>query len=92
MGAPVINNADRSKIGQDMPAIVAFCSGNLPNLEDLRLLFQQGLLQAAVVDRSASKQTSDEFPNFPNGATQSFVTLTETNLSSALALQRGPRK
>ena len=92
MGPPVINDADRSKIGQDRPAIVAFCSGNLPNLADLRSLFQQGLLQAAVVDRSASKQPSDGIPNFPNGPTQSFVTLTETNLSTALALQGGGHK
>jgi predicted small lipoprotein YifL len=92
MGPPVISNADRAKLGSEIPAVIAFCSGNLPNLADLKLLFQQGLLQVAIVDRSASRQPSDQFPNLPNGSSQEFVTLTETNLSSALAVQGRPRK
>ena len=92
MGLPVISNADRAKLGPEIPAVIAFCSGNLPNLADLKTLFQQGLLQVAVLDRSAARQPSDEFPNLPIGSSQAFVTLTETNLSTALALQGAAHK
>jgi hypothetical protein len=87
VGLPMISNADRAKLGTEIPAVVAFCSGNLPNLADLKSLFQQGLLHVVVLDRSAAKQPSDEFPNLPSSSGQAFVTLTETNFSAALALQ-----
>jgi len=73
MGPPLLTEADRYRLGDIQPAIVAFCSGSLPELGDLRSLFEQGLLRAAVVDR--------------RGSEQSFLTLTATNLADMSAWQ-----
>jgi hypothetical protein len=81
MGPPMLTDADRSRLGDTQPAIVAFCSDNLPQLVDLRSLFKQGLLQAAVVDGPGLGQ--------PN---QSFLTLTPTNLAGLSAWQGSERK
>jgi hypothetical protein len=92
MGPPELTAGDRALIGQDRPAIVAFCSGNLPKLSDLRSLFQQGLLQAAVLDRCVSVPPASDSPILPNRSAQSFVTLTLTNLPDALAWQERAHK
>jgi hypothetical protein len=80
MGPPVLTQADRFRLGDSKPAIIAFCSGSSPELVDLRSLFQQGLLQAAVVDRRGAR-----------GSDQSFLILTVTNLSELSALQGAER-
>jgi hypothetical protein len=78
MGPPVLTGADRSRLGEIQPAIVAFCSGSLPESVDLRSLFEEGLLQAAVVvDR--------------RGSEQAFLTLTATNLADVPAWQGAER-
>jgi len=80
MGPPLLTRAERSSLGDSKPAIVAFCSGRLPELADLRSLFQQGLVQAAVVDRRGAK-----------GSEQSFLAVTATNLSDVSALPGAER-
>jgi hypothetical protein len=81
MGPPVLTVAERSRLGEIKPAIVAFCSGSLPELVDLRSLFEQGLLQAAVVDRRGAGWPAPASANQRNDAEPSFVTLTATNLA-----------
>jgi hypothetical protein len=79
MGPPVLTGADRSRLGEIQPAIVAFCSGSLPESVDLRSLFEEGLLHAAVVvDR--------------RGSEQAFLTLTATNLADVSAWQGAERQ
>ncbi len=70
MGPPRLTQAERFRLGEINPAIVAFISGSLPESADLRLLFQQGLLQAAVLDRRGAERPE-----------QSFVTITATNVA-----------
>jgi len=76
MGPPLLTQAERSRLGEIQPGIVAFCSGSLAESVDLRPLFQQGLLRAAVVDRRGME-----------GSEQAFLTMTATNLSEVSALQ-----
>jgi hypothetical protein len=73
MGPPLLTDAERSGLGEIQPAIVAFCSGRLQELVDLRALFEHGLLKAAVVDCRDSNR--------------SFQTLTATNLAELSAWQ-----
>src|SRR5580658_10214276 len=51
MGPPRLTARERASLGEIQPAIVAFCSGALPELADMRSLCEQGLLKAAVLDR-----------------------------------------
>jgi hypothetical protein len=52
MGPPLLSEEQRMKVPEARAAVVAFCSGSLPERVDLRPLFDQGLLQAAVVSKS----------------------------------------
>jgi hypothetical protein len=49
MGPPLIGDDQRAQIGEIKPKIVALCAGNLSGPAELRRLFDQGLLHAAVV-------------------------------------------
>jgi hypothetical protein len=71
MGPPLLTQAERASLDGSKPAIVAFCSGSMPEMSDLRSLFQQGLLRVAVVDRRGA-----------SGSDQSFQILTATNISN----------
>src|SRR5262245_42934998 len=51
MGPPLLSEAQRTRLPESKPVIVAFCSGSLPERIDLQTLFNQGLLHAAVVSR-----------------------------------------
>jgi hypothetical protein len=51
MGPPLLSETQRKQLPEINPAIVAFCSGNLSEQVDLRTLFDEGLLQAAVLSR-----------------------------------------
>jgi hypothetical protein len=77
MGAPRLTAVERSRLGDIQPSIVAFCSGAGTENADLRSLFEQGLLQTAVVDRPSSEQQ--------------FLTLTATNFADATARQGAKR-
>ena len=61
MGAPLLTQAERFRLGEINPAIVAFFPGGLPESVDLRLLFRQGLLRAAVVDRRGAERAEPSF-------------------------------
>ena len=87
MGPPLLTDAERSRLGEIQPAIVAFCSGSAPKWVDLRSLFEQGLLQAAVVDCRGSERPTPDAANQPDRSEQSFLTLTATNLADMSAWQ-----
>ena len=85
MGPPRLTAAERARLGENKPAIVAFCSGSLPEAQGLRTLFEQGLLRVAVVDQRGLA------PKEGNGVASSFVALTATNLAALTAWQKtGP--
>jgi hypothetical protein len=87
MGLPQLTQEERSRLGDVKPEIVAFCSGNLPGLADLRSLFDQGLLAAAVLDcRGAEPPLLAA--NSRDRAERAFLTITATNLAD-LSLSRG---
>ena len=51
MGPPLLTDEQRAQLGQINPKIVAFCSGNISGNSELQRLFDQGLLNTAVVAR-----------------------------------------
>jgi hypothetical protein len=83
MGPPQLTAAERARLGEARPAIVAFCSGSLPEAQGLRTLFEQGLLRVAVVDRRGTQASKEG-----NGVEPSFVALTATNLTTLTAWQK----
>jgi hypothetical protein len=77
MGPPHLTTAERMRLGEIRPAIVAFCPGGWPETLELRTLFEQGLLQAAVVDRRGARGVKEG-----NGADPSFAAITVSNLAN----------
>ena len=49
---------ERARLGTVRPRIIAFCPGALPQRLDLRVLFEAGLLHAAVISRRAGARAS----------------------------------
>ena len=61
--------------------MVAFCAGSLPELVDLKLLFQQGVLQAAVVDRPTGRTPGPRRGNLRACFDQAYLVITAANLA-----------
>jgi hypothetical protein len=51
MGPPLLTEEQRNQLPTARPKIVAFCPGNLPGRVDLRPLFEEQLLDVAIVNR-----------------------------------------
>jgi len=83
LGPPVLDEGQLAKLGGKRSHILAVCSGAVPAQVDLKKLFEQKLLTAAVVSRydaptravSGSKQNSFE---------QMFKIITSANVSELL--------
>jgi hypothetical protein len=79
MGPPLLNRAERAQLKEIKPHIVAFCSSSLPDRSHLRVLFEQGLLHAAVVSRRTPPSSAK-----PHGLQgwfdHAFVTVTAANV------------
>jgi hypothetical protein len=52
LGPPVLDNQQLAKLATKRPKILAVCSGAMPGQVDLRRLFHQQLLTAAVISRA----------------------------------------
>jgi hypothetical protein len=82
MGPPLLTEAQRAALGKIRPSIVAFCSGSLPDQVNLRLLFAQGLLKAAVVSRATPLPSAVNLHSQREWFDRSFVAVTATNLEA----------
>jgi hypothetical protein len=51
MGPPLLTPEQLSRLGTVRPRVIAFCPGATPQRLDLRVLFDAGLLHAAVISR-----------------------------------------
>jgi len=83
MGPPVLSETQRKQLGEIKPSIVAFCSGSSPENVDLRSLFEQGLLHAAVVSR-ADTRSSSSARDLQGWFDHSFLAVTSANAASLL--------
>ncbi len=81
MGPPLLSSAQRERLGEIKPAIVAFCAGSLPEVIDLRKLFEQKFLHAAVVSRRNPGPISSA-SSLQGWFDQSFLTITPANLAA----------
>jgi hypothetical protein len=89
LGPPLLEPGQLAKLGAKRPRILAVCSGPLPARVDLRGLFAQKLLSAAVISRAdapAHGTTSSRQRAFE----QCFQLITPDNLAELPAFG-GPR-
>lgn len=84
MGPPILSPAQRKQLGTIQPAIVAFCPGNLPDRVNLRALFDQGLLHAAILSRQRPPPAPSKPQNLQAWFDRSFMVATSADLDAAL--------
>jgi hypothetical protein len=88
MGPPLLTDAQRAQLGEIKPSIIAFCSGTIPELVDLRALFDQGLLHAAILAKHNKPAASPG--DLRKCFDSSFVAITSANLTD-LPVLPGPQ-
>jgi hypothetical protein len=81
MGPPLLTPSQCTQLGETKPAVVAFCTGSLPALVDLKSLFEQGVLQAVVVDRPAGRVPGPRRADLRACFDQSYLVITAANLA-----------
>lgn len=79
MGPPFLSEPQRKQLTEINPAIVAFCSGSLAEQADLHGLFDEGLLQAAVVSRHSPLSTTASPTDQRGWFDQWFIAVTPAN-------------
>ena len=82
MGPPLLSEIQRKQLNEINPAIVAFCSGSLCEQVDLRTLFDEGLLHAAVVSRRTPAAAASPPGDLRGWFDQWFVAVTAGNASN----------
>jgi hypothetical protein len=82
MGPPLLSETQRKQLGEINPAIVAFCSGSLCEQVDLRTLFDEGLLHAAVVSRRTPTTAASPPGDLRGWFDQWFVAVTAGNVGN----------
>ena len=85
MGPPVLNAAQRKQLGEIKPAIVAFCPGGWPDRINLRSLFDQGLVQAAIVSQRNLPSSGAKPRSTQAWFDQHFTMVTAANVGDVLA-------
>jgi len=78
LGPPVLSDDQVSKLPDQRPKILAVCSGGTPRQVDLRRIFEQDLLTAAVLSRSDASRSAVK----GEGAfLQNFALVTKANMA-----------
>jgi hypothetical protein len=89
MGPPVLNETQVSQLGEIKPAIIALCSGPVRDQVELRTLFSQGLLRAAVVSRRPVLAAPANSGTDRAAFDREFVAVTANNVT-ALPISANP--
>jgi hypothetical protein len=87
LGPPLLTPEQRLQLGAIRPRIVAFCPGNLPAQIDLRQVFAQGVLDAALVTRRRSPEAASAASHA--GGRENFQTITVTNVGALYVAAEG---
>ena len=92
VGPPLLTAAQRAKLGDRKVRILALCSGAMPQQVDLRSLFEQNLLHAAVISLPAPRRGPPPSDDAQAWFQLSFQLITPANLAElpAPVPARGP--
>lgn len=82
MGPPGLTGGETGARTGAQPAIVALCSGNVSGQVDLQALFQQGLLQVAILDRRDAGLSKGSRADLKACFDERFVTVTAQDTAS----------
>ncbi len=81
LGAASLSEEQVTKLGDKAPKVIAVCTGNIPKQIDLKRLFDQKLLQAALISRPAPTTTGPLRHPVPENFEQLYVMVRAGELS-----------
>ncbi len=85
MGPPTLSDEQRAKLGPPRAKVVAFCAASSPAPAELRAIFDQQLLAAAVISRHDAPAPGTGPKSNQDWFQRSFLTITPANLNSLTA-------
>ncbi len=86
MGPPLLSEEQRAKLGPPRAKVVAFCAAGYPAPADLRALFDQQLLSAAILARRDTPANAHPVTR-QDWFDQSFLAVTGANLQALATAQ-----
>ncbi len=92
LGPPILESDQRSKLPEKGPRIVAVCSGAMPAQVNLKELFQQNLLHAAIISRAHPGTIPRESGNLREWFDCFYQVITATNQSELTSVTNNPLK
>jgi len=78
MGPPALSDVQMAQLGSKRARVAALCAGSMPSQVDLRRLFTNDLLHAAIISRREAAVTALR-PDTPRGWFDLFYLLVTTN-------------
>jgi hypothetical protein len=91
LGPPLLDDAERQKIGVVNSKIVAFCSGSFPGHGYLKTLMEQGLLHAVVVENLGGTPASHHSKASGLGFEDLYITVTSANVNRLVPAESSGR-
>jgi hypothetical protein len=81
LGPPVLTREQAAALQGKALKVIAVCTGNLPRQLDLKQLFEQGILKAAVVSKKGAQRTGPATEDTQAWFDQLFALVTPANVS-----------
>lgn len=81
LGPPVLNAEQKARVGDRHPKIIAVCSGDMPKQVNLKALFAENFLHAAIVSRPSPALTLPASDNPVDWFNHFFLWITPQNLA-----------
>ena len=90
-GPPVLTPEQRAQLGEKRPRVVAVCSGDMPRQIDLKAIFADNLLHAAIISRARTVGAGPSTDSLPDWFNYSFQWITPQNLADLPSVETGGR-
>lgn len=81
LGPPVLNGDQKARVGERHPKIIAVCTGDLPKQVNLKTLFAEQFLHAAILSRPGVGLTTPTSENPADWFQHYFLWVTPQNLT-----------
>jgi hypothetical protein len=81
LGPPVLNGDQKARVGDKRPKVIAACLGDMPRQVNLKAIFNEQFLQAAIISRASPALTTPGSENPADWFQHYFQWVTPQNLA-----------
>ena len=90
LGPPALSPEQRAKLDEKKPKVIAVCTGGIPGQMNLKRIFEENLLQVAVISRANATARAPASDNAQAWFDHLYALVTPTNLSELPAVATKP--